>query len=360
MSHAKSALVAIELARFVASVKDGDIPASALEIARHCVLDLLGAAAAGFDNPAVVAARRFGASFFPGGAATVWFDGARLSLAGAAMVNAAAASVLDLDDGNRSAGGHPGASIIPACLAAAETYGKGWSEFLTALALGYEVAVRISAARNLAALDTFSTGRWCGYGAAAAAGWLAGYGADKIAQAMAIAGIHSPMQSASGYSKLGHATKEGIPWATLTGLAALELSNCGYTGPLDILDHPDYFDGGKILGGLGQSWAIEQTYFKPYSCCRWIHAALDALGGLAEEHRLAARDIESIEVRTFKRAVGLKNQRRSGDTLRGPVFGSLLSCAGGLKGQKGVAAHDRSRAGARGRGATGLESKTGG
>ena len=137
---------------------------------------------------------------------------------------------------------------------------------------------------------------------------MAGCDADQIAQAMAIAGIHSPIQSASSYSKMGHATKEGIPWATLTGLAALELARNGFSGPLDILDHPDYFDRGKVLQGLGQSWAIEQTYFKPYSCCRWIHAALDALGALVEEHGLAAHDIESMEVQTFARAVGLKNQ----------------------------------------------------
>ena len=336
MPRAKDTFACRELAGFVAGVRETDLPASAFEIARHCVLDLVGVAGAGYGNPAVAAARKFGAAFLPGNQATVWFHGAGLSTAGAAMVNSAAASILDMDDGNRSAGGHPGACIVPACLAVAESMGKSGRDFLTALAIGYEVSVRVSAARNLAALDTFSTGRWCGYGAAAAAGWLAGCDADQIAQAMAITGIHSPIQSASSYSKTGHATKEGIPWATLTGLAALELARNGFTGPPDILDHPDYFDRDKVLRGLGQGWVIEQTYFKPYSCCRWIHASLDALGAIEEEHGLAPHEIEWIEVQTFARAVGLKNQINP-ESLYGAQF-SVPYCLAlaALKGRKAL------------------------
>ena len=41
----------------------------------------------------------------------------KLSVAGAAMANAAAASALDIDDGHRGAAGHAGAGIIPAAFA---------------------------------------------------------------------------------------------------------------------------------------------------------------------------------------------------------------------------------------------------
>jgi hypothetical protein len=59
--------------------------------------------------------------------------------------------------------------------------------------------------------------------------------------------------------------------------AALDLAESGYGGPLDILDHIDHFNAAKILDGLGETWAIAQTYFKPYACCRWLHAPLDCL-----------------------------------------------------------------------------------
>ena len=319
MTGSDSLTTALELAHFVSGTESRDIPASALDAAARCILDLLGAAAAGFDTTASLAMRNFSLSFFPPGPATLWFSDQKLSPAGAALANSAAASALDLDDGNRDAGGHPGAAVIPGGLAQAEALGKSGLDFLAAMALGYEVAVRVSAARDLSSLDTFSTGRWCGYGAVAAAGWLYGVSAREMAQAMAISGLHAPLMSAAAYSRQGSAVKEGIPWATMTGLAALDLSRQGFSGPLDILDHPDYFDREKILSGLGDTWAVERTYFKPYSCCRWSHAALDGLAALTSEHQLAAGDIESMTVQTFGRALRLKNETDP-ESLEGVQF----------------------------------------
>jgi hypothetical protein len=77
-------------------------------------------------------------------------------------------------------------------------------------------------------------------GAAAAGGRLRRMNPDNLAQALAIAGVQAPGLSAAGYSQvMGNSTKEGIPWATLTGLSALWLADKGFTGPVDILDHPN-------------------------------------------------------------------------------------------------------------------------
>ena len=104
------------------------------------------------------------------------------------------------------------------------------------------------------------------------------YQVRQTAEAMAVAGVLSPGLSAAGYSKvMGNHAKEGIPWATMTGLWAADLAAGGFTGPLDILDHPDYYDAAKILAGLGEGFAVDAIYFKPYACCRWIHSALDGL-----------------------------------------------------------------------------------
>jgi 2-methylcitrate dehydratase PrpD len=125
---------------------------------------------------------------------------------------------------------------------------------------------------------------------------------------MAVAGVLSPGLSAAGYSRvMGNHAKEGIPWATLTGLWAAELAAEGLTGPLDILDHRGYYDAEKILAGLGENFAVAGVYFKPYACCRWIHGAIDGLCGLVQQNRLQAADIRSIEVHTFGRALRLNN-----------------------------------------------------
>lgn len=295
-----------KISRLASALRPEDIPEHVLDQAAWCVLDLLGAAMAGFGQESARAARNFGRRFFPAGPAGIWFTRVGLSEAGAAFCNAVAGSALDLDDGNRAAGGHPGASLVPTALAVAQSLNSSGRDLLAALAVGYEVAVRAAAARNPATMDTFSTGRWCGFGAAAVRCRLEGRGPEVLAHALAVSGIHAPLQSASLYSRFGHHTKEGIPWGTYTGLAAVELAAQGFVGPLDIWDHPDYYRGRAITEGFGEEWAILRTYFKPYACCRWLHAALDAWQILAGQG-LSPGEVERAEVFTFRRAIGLNN-----------------------------------------------------
>ena len=294
------------VSRLVCALRPEEIPGPALDQAAWCVLDLLGAARAGFGQKSARSARSFARQFFPSGPASVWFASSRLSPMGAAFCNAVAGSALDLDDGHRAAGGHPGAALVPSALAVAQALRASGRDVLAALVIGYEVAVRAAAARNPATMDTFSTGRWCGFGAAAIRCWLEGRGPEVLSQALAISGIHAPLQSASAYSRFGHHTKEGIPWGTFTGLAAVDLAAQGFAGPLDIWDHPGYYRGAAITEGFGVDWMILSTYFKPYACCRWIHAALDAWQTIAGQG-LAPEDVERVEVFTFNRAINLKN-----------------------------------------------------
>lgn len=224
------------------------------------------------------------------------------------MANAASASALDLDDGHRGAAGHPGASIIPAVFAVAQEVNATDGEILASITIGYEIACRVGAARDLSQLPTLSTGRWCAYGAAAAAARLHRLPAPVLAQALAIAGSQVPDLAASGYSQvMGNHVKEGIAWATLLGLVAVDLAMEGFTGPLDILDHPDYFHPDQIMILPQNVWAIEQIYFKPYSSCRWSHAAIDALVSILEENSLPPDAISRVIVETFERALRLNN-----------------------------------------------------
>lgn len=297
-----------KLAEYILNLRAEDIPAATVETVQRCVLDLIASAIAGAQAEAALIARGSAERLAGPGMADIWFGGGRRPAACAAFANSAAASVLDLDDGHRAAGGHPGAAVIPAVLAVSQEIQAGWTEVLAALVAGYGVGVRVAAARDFAALDTLSTGRWCAYGVAAAAARLRNLTVRETAEALAVAGVLSPGLSAAGYSKvMGNHAKEGIPWATLTGLWAVELAAGGFTGPLDILDHPGYYDAEKIVAGLEQGFAVDGVYFKPYACCRWIHAPLDGLIRLLREHGIPAADVRAIEVHTFERALRLNN-----------------------------------------------------
>ena len=298
----------LALAKFACELAPDKIPLSAYDAAKKCILDLVAASAAGSSSTAAMAVLDMSERLFSSGQSDVWFSGKTFNAPGAAYVNSTFGSALDLDDGHREAMGHPGASIIPSALAVAQETNAAGRELLAAIIIGYEVAIRVAAARDHPALDTLATGRWCAYGAVAAGGRLRHMPPKKLAQAFAVAGVHAPGMSAAGYSKvMGNSTKEGIPWATLTGLSALWLVDKGFTGPTDILDNADYYDFNRIISGLGNNFAIEKVYFKPYACCRWIHSAIDALFLIMAENNLNADMINKIEVHTFERALRLNN-----------------------------------------------------
>jgi 2-methylcitrate dehydratase PrpD len=294
------------LAQGILTVTRDDLTPSTHENARRCLLDLFGAAAAGFNAPPASAAHRL-ACRRPGHS-RLWFSTHTASPEATAMANATAASALDLDDGHRSAGGHPGAAIIPAALAVGEETERSLGDVLTAMTLGYEAAVRIAAARDFTKLYALSTGRWGAYGVVAAAGWLKAVQPAQLAQALVIAGELSPWLVGSGFSQfMGNHVKEGIPWATHLGLMALDMACEGTTGPLDLFDNPEHYDGEKITRDFGSDWRIDGVYFKPYACCRWIHTALDALSALLKRTNITAAEIVRIEVHTVRRALTLNN-----------------------------------------------------
>jgi len=286
----------------------GRAPERTHSAVRRTLLDTLGVAAAGAGSDAGQASARSAREIFGCGDGVVWFSKSRLTPAGAAFVNATYAAALDLDDGHRQASGHPAAAIVPAVLAVAQRHASSADRLLTAIALGYEVAVRISAARDISALRTTDTGLWCGPGVAAAVGWLTGQSPMIVAHGMAIAAQTATSQAATGWTVYGHTVKEGIPWATANGVAAISLAKAGHRGPLDALDDPSAYSRKGLLDDFGRNWAIEGAYFKLYSCCRWAHAAIDGALALQESTGISHDAIEHLEVETFERALSLPNQ----------------------------------------------------
>ncbi len=292
-----------QLAEWVTTVSS--VPTGVQQAAINVVADAVSSALAGYALPGSVAARASARRIWGDGPCTIWFAAEKGSSSTAAFANSMATSILDFDDGHRAAAGHPGAAIVPAVLAAAEQIGAPTPRIFTAIAIGYEVGIRIAAARDLRAIDTLITGRWCGQGVAAAVGWLQGHNADQIAEAMAIAGAVAPYMLVAEYTQVGNHTKEAIPFATANGILATSLATEGFKGPLDILDHTS-FDGAVIATGSDKRWYIETTYFKPYSCCRWIHAPIDAILSLRDSVDWDC--VTDIEVSTFERTMSLNNQ----------------------------------------------------
>lgn len=312
-----------ELATFVAGYPAAEIPEEARRAASLLLADLLAATAAGLHSPLAAAARVAAADLYGSGPSTVWLTDLSLSPAGAAMANAAAASALDIDDGHRGAAGHAGAGVIPAALAVGQALGSSDEQIINAIILGYDVALRVASSRPTSTIDTYSSGRWVGYGAAAAAGRLLGLDAGQLANAMAIAGAEGPISFPTGSSKYqGTTVKEVIPPAVTAGLTGAYRARAGATGPLDLLDRNTHFDREILVGGLGQTWWLQQCYLKPYACCRYMHAAIDAVVQLYQP----GKAIRSLRIETFPQGLRLSNSRTP-KTLEAAQYSFYFNCA---------------------------------
>ncbi len=297
------------LVSFVRSLDPTHLSDGVLHQASRCVLDLVGVAIAGARTPMTQISARFAYDHFASGKCTVIGSHRPLSIPGAAWVNCNAASALDLDDGHRLAMGHPGAAVIPAALAVAETAGATGREFLAAIVAGYEVAVRTSVARVPWYKDRmYSSGIWGVFGAAAAAGKLLGFDEVTLQSAIGNAASHGafpPGGLQANYSMV----KEVIGWAGMTGCAAALLAQQGFIGPEDVMDYSGRWDTAQLVDGLGDAhrYAILTTYFKPYAVCRWAHSSVDAVLELIGRHGLRHDEIQRILVETFYEVTRLVN-----------------------------------------------------
>src|SRR4051812_26332585 len=130
------------LARFLAAATYDDLPASAVEDTKLAVLDWFGSALAGALEPPARIARTVVQSLGASDNATVFPEG-RSSAAGAALANGVASHILEFDDVHKGSTLHGAAPIIPAALAVAEREHASGEDFVLAVALGYDAALRV-------------------------------------------------------------------------------------------------------------------------------------------------------------------------------------------------------------------------
>ncbi|MBD8689599.1 MULTISPECIES: MmgE/PrpD family protein [unclassified Rhizobium] len=305
-----------ELASYVVTAGKSAPLKSARDAALQCVFDLIIAAAVGTKDVGPTAIRTVSSTIFGPGEVAIWFTGQTSSVIGAAWANASSSAALDLDDGNRFARGHPGAAIIPVAFAVGLEVEATFEQILNSIVVGYEVGVAVGSARTTYG----SSGTWTAYGVVATAAVLRSTPLEQIEHAFAIAGESAPIQAFAGGpsprvpAPEGAAVKEGIPWSVVTGLTALYMAEAGHTGPRNILESARHYTFPKKLA-LGEALHICQTYFKPYACCRHIHAPLEALRQLLMQHNIKATEIDSIEVRIHGDGMRISNRPRPGNLI---------------------------------------------
>lgn len=238
----------------------------------------------------------------PGASSVIGFGTA--SAPAAALANGIMGHAEDFDDTHTESLVHVSSGTIPAALAVAEEQGASGRRLVSAIAAGLEIAIRVGlgAKGQFHARGFHATGIAGPFGAAAAAGVLMRLPAAAIANALAIAA--SQAAGTMEFLSNGSTVKRVHPgWAAHAGVFAARLARAGITGPGSALEGRyglyrthvgEAFDPGSVAGDLGTRWHVLDSSFKPYPCCNFLHAPIDALAALQREHGFGPEEVEAL------------------------------------------------------------------
>ena len=297
---------------FASGLRYEDLPERVVATLKRSLLDLIGVALVGSRSEMSRIVRRHARQHWAAGAeapaARLLCDGWPVSPPGAALAGAFTIDAVDAHDGHSGVKGHAGSAVLPALLAFAEDCrGRGQDlsgrDFLTALALGYEVSYRAGVSLHATVADYHTSGAWTAVGIAALGGRLLGLDADARRQALGIAEYHGPRSQMMRCIDHPTMLRDGVGWGAAAGVSAVYLAQLGFTGAPAITVEDEAVR--PFWDDLGHRWEIDKTHYKLYPVCRWAHPAMDAAAHLMAEHGLASRDVARVKIETFHYATRL-------------------------------------------------------
>jgi 2-methylcitrate dehydratase PrpD len=304
--------------------------------AHRTLQNYFGCAIGASRHPTVEAALAAVGEFAPTPQASVLGRRERVDMASAAMVNGISSHTFDFDDTHLRTIIHPAGPVASAALAFAEHSGAGGRQLIDAVVLGIDVACRVGNAIYPDHYDrgwhiTGSTGM---LGAAAACARLARLDAQRTAMALGIAAS----QPVGVREQFGTMTKALHPGAAArAGLTSALLAKHGYTASTHALEAPrglmqtysDKCDWSEISAALGERFEIAFNTYKPFACGVVIHPAIDGCVQLRNAHRLAAADVERIDLRVHPLVLELCGKTAPRTGLEGK-FSVYHACAAGI------------------------------
>lgn len=291
---------------FVEFLNDGafeSIPEDAVDVVKNVILNDLGAIVGGATSEGCETVLQMVKGWGGRDEASILVHGGKVPAHNAALVNSAMARALDIDD-HMPPGMHLGASAVPTALVAAELAGGcSGREFLAALALGFEMAVRINAASTYNGFDPSGV---CGiFASVAAAGRVLRLDAAQMWHALAL-GFNRPIQTFQSIVDGTTAVRVGQGLISQGAVVSVELAKSGITGPEHFLEGVfgychlyagDVCDREAITAGLGETFHLDKVSFKNYPSCGGTIASTDAILGMMKQHPLTPADVERIDVK---------------------------------------------------------------
>jgi 2-methylcitrate dehydratase PrpD len=338
------------LAKFVTELKYDELPHEVIERAKTCVLDALGSTFLGSILPWGKIIRAYVTSIAGKPESRVIGGRVNVDAGNAALANGTMAHGFEVDDVLICALHHPGAVIVPAALATAEREDSTGKEFIAAVVAGYEVMNRVGKAvgtESHVMRGFFPTSTNGPFGAAAAAGKLLHLTAGQMTDALGIAGS----QSGGLFEgiKEGMMTKRfGAGRAAHSGVMAADLAKLGFTGSRTVLEgewgylkaFSDNADPSRLTEKLGDCYNILETTFKPYPCCKALHAAIDGMLELNGRYHFDPDQVTEVVVGGYEKLVRMHDIYEPATSMAAQFSIPYVVSVALLKGSPGVEAFE--------------------
>jgi 2-methylcitrate dehydratase len=311
MTHAE------QLAAFVSRARFEDLSLSARAELRNRVLDAIGCAVGALGST-IASILRGHTNELGGNGLCTLFGGGLSAPDRAAFFNTALVRYLDFNDSYLAKGEtcHP-SDNLGSVLAACEYADGSGRDFLTALAVAYQVQCRLSDVAPLRAkgFDHTTQGAY-----AATAGIAKALGMDQTRTANALA-ISGTSFNALRVTRTGSLSNwKGLAYAnTAFGcMHAALLARHGITGPLEVFEGKKGFMD-TISGRFEIDWAREdlervtQTILKKFNAEIHSQSAIEGVLELKQKHGLTGREIERVDIEIFDVAFHIIGGGEEGD-----------------------------------------------
>jgi 2-methylcitrate dehydratase PrpD len=344
------------LSTYMSEARDRALPDDVVEKTKQHVLDTIAAMVSGSTLPPGRVVLRFAVSYVGEPVSTVVSTKILCGPIEAALVNGNLAHCDETDDSHSPSLSHPGCDVIPAALATGEKFGVSGTQFLRAVALGYDVGTRVTmtlgggkSANPYMFEEHRSTHSVAGiFCAAAAAASTAGLDARQMRWV-----LDYTAQQCSGIAAWQRDTdhiEKGFVFAGMgarSGVTAALLVQSGWTGVDDIFSGPDNFflayepkaDPAGLVDKLGERYEVAQCDIKKWTVGSPIQAPLDALEIIRKKHPFSASEVQQVIVRVARTESTVVNNRNIPDIcLQHMVAVMLLDQTASF-----AAAHDKPR-----------------
>jgi len=306
--------VTATMSRWASTLQFKDISSEAVYQAKRFLLDSLGCALGGYQQPDVEMALEVLSEIAGRGLCTVFGSGRRFDPVSASLANALMIRCMDYNDIYwKQDPSHP-SDIFPAAIACCERARVGGKELIVGIVLGHEFEMRFCEA----AFPGIRERGWhhatlTAFVSPIVAGRALRLSADQIQHAIGISASRHCTLGAVTAGKLTMMKNTVDPMATQIGVFAALLAEKGYTGPEHVVDGKEGMTHvfkpewklNLLTDGLGESWRITQCGMKGFPTEALTHTPISAVLDLVKSNDLHPDQVTKIQIRSLARAADI-------------------------------------------------------